>query len=238
MIQNDDDTWSSAADMFGDDAWKRIIRRSELEQNIENASGVFGKLEATRRFYKDAEPEILATFRKSRFLWAFSYPFDWSRIFSPIEQMAWSAIRCKGRIVLYPQYPALNYWMDFANPGLKIGLELDGKEFHDKGRDSERDKRLQAEGWKVYRISGKEMYRTNFKDWFLMREEEIWDEDDVVQNLRHWLYETGDGIIEAIKQIHFTGTDYYGPYEEHSEYVYGKYLEYCHNTLDMHQLNS
>ena len=51
-------------------------------------------------------------------------------------------------IVLYPQYPVGNCIVDFGNPVLKIGLGLDGAEYHDSVKDYKRDLGLKREyGW-------------------------------------------------------------------------------------------
>lgn len=56
---------------------------------------------------------------------------------------------------LYPQFPLFNYFIDFANPYLRIGVELDGKQ-HDQNVDQERDDRLAEYGWSIFRIAGLE----------------------------------------------------------------------------------
>jgi len=71
-----------------------------------------------------------------------------------------------GGIVLYPQFPIFNSFIDFANPYLKIGLELDGKDYHNLDKDYETDKKLSRFGWKIFRVTGKEAntdYLTNIE---------------------------------------------------------------------------
>ena len=207
--------------------------KGQMSTDIETAKNYYEKLQAIKRYYEQSDRYIMDAFRKSKFLWASTYPYDWSRIFTPIEYRAWASIRGKGRIVLYPQYPALNYHLDFANPGLKVALELDGKEFHNKERDIIRDAELKKCGWTVYRVTGAEMSKTNYKELYEIEEEYeyTYDEDKAIEDIRHWLLNTGDGVIHAIKEIHF---------EEHgcriiNENVKGYYRSYCHQTLENHQ---
>ena len=75
---------------------------------------------------------------------------------TPIEVNFWADCRDEN-LVLYPQYPACGYFMDFANPVAKVGIECDGQAYHtDKVADSYRQHLLESEGWTVYRITGRE----------------------------------------------------------------------------------
>lgn len=87
--------------------------------------------------------------------WAIDpYAWDGSGIeFTPIERAAWADIREAG-LVLYPQWPAMGYFLDFANPAANIAIECDGRQYHDASRDRARDAVLAASGWTVYRIPG------------------------------------------------------------------------------------
>jgi very-short-patch-repair endonuclease len=79
-------------------------------------------------------------------------------MFSPIEHIAWGEIRYLG-LVLYPQYPIAELFVDFAAPQQKVVIECDGAAYHDKDQDAERDERLRKRGWTVYRIPGKDFMR-------------------------------------------------------------------------------
>lgn len=157
-------TWEGLASIIGEDAMLRIKAKSELQTGVDDAKSYYEKLLATKKYYISQEQNILETFKKSKVFWAASYPIDWSTLFTPIEYMAWATIRSKGRIVLYPQYPILKYHVDFANPGLKLALEVDGQLYHDPKKDLVRDNQIRAAGWTIYRITGKEMVNTKFKD--------------------------------------------------------------------------
>lgn len=90
------------------------------------------------------------------------YFLDWEKYFTPIEKNAWDEIRVIG-LPFYPQIPVLDYFIDFGDPIKKIGIETDGKEWHqDIKRDHIRDQRLHKEaGWEIYRISGSATYRVS-----------------------------------------------------------------------------
>ncbi len=212
-----------------DEAINKWMDHVTMSVEIEQIESYFDKLDYIKKFYQDNEKSILKSFEKSKKIYYHSYPFDWYLIFTPIESLAWHCIRSKG-IVLYPQYPVLNYHLDFANPGLKIGLELDGAEFHDKEKDLKRDKKLRELGWTIFRISGKEMNRTHFKTFMDFEEEH--EEYEKREHLRHWILETGDGVIEAIKVIYFSDQD--SPFYKTD--IGFNYFYYCERTLREHQL--
>lgn len=92
-------------------------------------------------------------------------PYWWEDMvqMSPIEHGMWCDIRCAG-VVMYPQFPILNMFVDFANPKLKIAIECDGKEWHDPIKDAKRDARLSAIGWTVYRFTGSECKKSGHEE--------------------------------------------------------------------------
>ena len=108
-----------------------------------------------REYYAIVNPRILAQKRNE---WGVD-PYEWDRgviRLTPIETWLWHDIRAAD-LVLYPQYPAEGYFIDFANPVAKVAIECDGEAFHkDQAKDAARDKKLRDAGWHVYRISGKD----------------------------------------------------------------------------------
>jgi very-short-patch-repair endonuclease len=57
-------------------------------------------------------------------------------------------------------FQVLNYWIDFAIPELKIGIECDGEYWHkDKAKDKKRDNELSDAGWTMLRFPGKEIHK-------------------------------------------------------------------------------
>lgn len=121
-----------------------------------------------KRHYQKHNRWILAGEKNE---WAIDpYLWDCSKqmiFMTPIELNFWADCRNEN-LVLYPQYPACGYFMDFANPVAKVGIECDGKIFHtDKEADAYRQHVLESEGWTIYRITGRECnedWREEFDD--------------------------------------------------------------------------
>lgn len=120
--------------------------------------------------------------------------FPWQ--FSKAEDCFWHEVRCSW-LPLYPEYPILNYFVDFANPNLKLAVEIDGKEWHqgNEAKDAERQRRIEAEGWKVERLAASSCMGEHSE--YIKREtgREDWELDD-------WLEERGmtyDAFIRAHK---------------------------------------
>lgn len=156
----------------------------------------FSKFEEIRKLYSAALPEWMGEYEKTGNMWFDPYLMDWD--FSPIEKLVWSDIRSLA-VPFYPQIPVLNYFIDFGNPFLKIGIECDGKEWHDKERDAARDRRLAAEGWMIFRIEGHECVREiDIHD----HESRTRTERDAVDMDRYFGL-TSEGIVKAIKLAYF-----------------------------------
>lgn len=81
------------------------------------------------------------------------YFLDWD--FTPIERLAWMDIRGMG-LPLYPQFPVGRVFIDFADPVSKVGVELDGAAYHEHAKDLARDTVLAKQGWKIYRVKGRD----------------------------------------------------------------------------------
>jgi very-short-patch-repair endonuclease len=101
----------------------------------------------------------MAIYRAGRNDWGLD-PYAWEHdagiILSPIESALWCDLRAVG-VVVYPQYPVTRYFVDFANPVARVAIECDGAAYHtDKQRDDARQADIEAEGWTVYRISGRD----------------------------------------------------------------------------------
>lgn len=207
------------------DDWVKNVPK---DTDFDTTSPYFHKLYCIRNYYNFYEEKILKFNTEHPTLHFDSYAFDWQKVFTPIEESAWFSIRCKGRLPLYPQYPALNFIIDFANPLLKIGLELDGKNYHDKEKDTKRDQLLKEAGWTIYRITGSEMIKSHSIDWNEWAQMSL---DDFENGVYDWLMHTGDGVIEAIKVVHFGGS-VYAPNESMRDY----FERMCHKSLSKHKL--
>lgn len=179
------------------------------------------------------------------------YFLDWESIFTPIEEYAWAAIRGVGFCPMYPQFPVKNYFIDFANPILKVGLECDGKDWHDKEKDRERDMELASDGWEIYRVSGSECYMS------LPSPEQIQQrvsEDGVCfdydfghdgSDIADWFHNTVDGVVRSISNIYFrpnNGAIFYSyslsSLEEHCEFRAGEILDRINLKSGKYGLNT
>lgn len=112
---------------------------------------------AIRAHYRDRARRIADAGRSE---WGID-PYAWDNgmlSLTPIEYALWCDIRAENA-VLYPQFPVLGVFVDFANPVAKVAIECDGKAFHqDKAKDEARDARLLRNGWSVYRITGRDCF--------------------------------------------------------------------------------
>lgn len=175
--------------------WEKVGRVAALGDAVQKYRDTPERWPFIRKLYAECMPDILAA-GKDRGI--DPYFTDWVRLFTPIELDAWNSIRSHG-VPLYPQFPALNYFIDFANPVRRIGLELDGAKFHSLDKDWERDRRLFDEGWTIFRIPGRQT-KVRFDDPF-----DDYDDDDATERkAHHWLMNTSDGVIFAIREVYFS----------------------------------
>ena len=88
-------------------------------------------------------------------------PYAWCAVSSgisltPIEAAIWHSIRAEN-VVMYPQFPVGRFFVDFGNPVARVAIECDGKRWHiDALRDAFRQREIEAMGWSVYRITGRD----------------------------------------------------------------------------------
>jgi hypothetical protein len=163
-----------------------------------------------RSHYEYLTPLILERSKKHPGAWVSPYcgDIDWIKIFTPIEDDTWHAIRSNGKIPLYPQYPVLKYFTDFANPYLKIIVECDGADYHlDWEKDNNRDYELMEAGWKVYRISGTDCYRVPSEKYFYLL---YHFEEDRSSILNDFYANTVDGLIRALSIVYCKDGYYIG----------------------------
>lgn len=155
----------------------------------------FSKFRAIREMYAHILPLWMADYKATGRMHNDPYLMDWE--FSPIEQRVWSDIRCEC-LPFYPQMPVLNYFLDFGNPFLRIGIECDGKEWHNKERDAIRDERLSRAGWTIYRIPGHECVRS-----VDLGERLPYSEPPSRDMMARYYMDTSEGILHAINVHHF-----------------------------------
>jgi hypothetical protein len=212
------------------DGYLELMARLATRPQLEHTDPYFTKLNKLRLYYLQNEGKIIAWDRKYPFYMYDKDPVDWMAgdNLTTIEQYAWMVIEAKGRMPLYPQYPVGRFVIDFANPNRKIGVELDGRDFHDRDRDTERDQILKRLGYTIVRITGSEMNRSNFKDW------SDWDnglhEDENLENIEDWIMNTGDGVLEAVKVFKFNGS-----LRSHKPH-HAWFVDLCHRSIGKHRL--
>lgn len=189
----------------------------------------FENLNNLRKYYEQNNSDIMAHHATGNVNMYRAYPCDWSQIMSPIELTAWQVIRSRGRLPLYPQYPVGKYFLDFGNPFRKIGVELDGKDYHDKAKDYKRDMELRSVGWDIIRITGSEMNKMPACDVSRLFEDENQRFEDFGR-LRGYLTNTGEGILDAVRCVYFGGRP------EVPEELEHEYIAYCQRTIEDHIL--
>src|SRR5688572_20602457 len=140
-----------------DKNWNWVSRLTALKEDFQLLDKITDKWGFFRQIYMEMIPVIMER-AAVNVKWAINpYPVDWGSILSKIEFDAWTSIRGH-YIALYPQFPVFNYFIDFANPYLRVGVEMDGKDYHDPDKDRIRDEMLWKYGWKIFRIPGRECY--------------------------------------------------------------------------------
>ena len=179
----------------------QLERMGELAKKADRDKNLHAKFGYIRQAYMQMMPDIMAMSKRDHTMMVHPYFFDWGSLFTPIEMDAWCSIRSKG-VPLYPQFPVFNYFIDFANPYLKIGLELDGKQWHDEVKDKKRDEFLYSHGWRIYRIKGREAVAEFIAPYDLP--DKVWNRDEWPEHIRHWMLNTADGVIAAINHVYFS----------------------------------
>jgi hypothetical protein len=214
--------------------WLRVL--GEKLEALGDSREDFGKrCNLVRQVYLEMGDIILEAARRGDMAEPYFMPWNefWKK--SPPEFALWFSIRSYGRMPLYPQYPVMNYFVDFGDPWQRIGIEADGKSYHDEGKDLRRDEELFELGWKVFRIP-----EVQTRPGYLGPDDEFRELDERAQRgrLSRWLLETSDGVIRALKVLYYerwTPSDYaswFGLSEEMGDL----FIQRCYQTLDRHRL--
>lgn len=207
---------------------------AEITQLYYDAKTQVERWNALRRLYKYYHDEIIERSKQNIRQMVDPYMVDWSKIFTPIEEDAWQSIRYYG-LPLYPQYPVGRYFLDFASPYLKLGVEMDGKEFHNADKDHARDLDLLNQGWIIYRIPGRECY-TKFKHFSTINDMRIEGEDESVihREITNYFMNQSDGVFKALDMV------YFHKQHDHPFYSYAvvslqkhNSFGYCHAQFDI-----
>jgi hypothetical protein len=192
---------------------EEFIIRQVVSAGFDEHDDIRDKWGFIRQAYMECLPGIMALGKKDRARWYDPYILDWPKHLNEVERLVWHSIRCRS-VVLYPQLPVFNFFIDFANPYLRIGVEVDGKQ-HDKERDLKRDMLLASIGWKIFRIPASAVYSDDNN----IPDQEGFDQFDTGQRetARRWLLETADGVIEAIRLFYFADSDLETGEKKHRE---------------------
>lgn len=149
--------------------------------------------------------------------------------YTPIERALWKDIRSTARVHFLPQFPVGRLFVDFGDPGRKIAIEADGKQFHEAGRDQARDDELfSAHGWRVFRVSGAETVRVlqspaEFIASSIERTEQRPTREQLDEVARRYYMTTSEGVVRAIRDVLIDGS--------HDEFTRWKIA-----TLNAHRL--
>lgn len=169
-----------------------------------------------RAHYRTELPKMMESHRATGRVAFDPYRLDFMSDLTPIEAAVWRDIRSAG-LPFFPQIPALNYFLDFADPFQQIAIECDGKDWHDAEKDAKRDARLAEIGWTVYRIPGWKCNRTLTRpaDLLYARLEAGETREEALQSIaahtRDWIANTSEGIVEAIGYRHYGKQCYFAP---------------------------
>lgn len=202
---------------------------AELNAMYENIEKEFERKIVLRQYYMDAMPEIIDLAKKSLNVWADIYPFDWK--FNKNERSLWNSIRMKP-MVMYPEFPVFNRFVDFGNPYLRIALEADGRTFHDRDKDTERDITLLRAGWKTFRVSYEEnvhVFDELSEIVAMLTSGHEGDADDALEN---WMLNTSDGVVDAISYFYFMNPDK----QNSRRKCLPRYHDLAEETLKTHRL--
>jgi len=206
----------------------RIVNK--FYEMIDNSKNFIERHVAYRFLYKYFNDIIIKYSEENkRFRINLDY-YRFIRYFTPIEHFVYDLTRINRTIQLHPQYPVGKYILDFGNPYFKIGVECDGKEFHNFEKDHNRDLDLYNNyGWKIYRIKGVECY-SKYKNKYRF-ESDFFEHNNEIDNEEKFLFydyfynNMAEGILMAISHYYLN---------EHS--YMDRYSSTINNSLKNHNL--
>lgn len=136
---------------------------AELALRVECAQSRGERCDALQALYRGIWPVVKVL---PRHQWAIDpHAVNWMAMLSPIEEAMWAEIRYEGA-VLYPQHPVGNFFVDFGHPLARVAIECDGKRWHmDREKDATRQRAIEAFGWKVYRLTGRDCFSLGRMDY-------------------------------------------------------------------------
>lgn len=199
-------------------SYESILKRNTFKDEFNKSESLSDRFAIIKSSYIDVLHEMELQHKRDYTKTISPYFLNWN--FTPIEVEAWNQIRYLSNLALYPQYPVGRYFTDFANPFLKIVIEMDGADFHDENKDKKRDEVMKKMGWKVFRIPGNKCFKPIL---FEYENESFYPCEKVRLNNEKWFMQTCDGILTAISVIYF------------NEPFYDGYKEICAKTCLTYQ---
>lgn len=151
----------------------------------------YSEREYIRKFYLEHFSRILADWpRHSPVISEFRTGIE----MTVIEHNLWDSIRWFG-LPFYPQYPISWYFVDFADPKLKIAIEVDGRKWHKRNsvKDKKRQKDIEAQGWEVIRFWGDQTFVT----------EANYIDDDGFFDRDRYFSESADGFMAFLREEYY-----------------------------------
>jgi|GEM_PF-3328785 len=175
---------------------KELLGMVEAYENADLSRRPSWRGEEIRAFYNRESDAILKHQRAQRKGWGIDInSFRFVEHMSPAEQEMWLAIKCS-QTFLFPEVPVLKYFIDFGHLHLRVGLEVDGKDFHDQQLDMARDLELWQCGWVIFRIPAREV----LSDLNRAPEEDddFWHPNNLDQ-IQDFLTSTGEGLLRCLE---------------------------------------
>lgn len=175
--------------------WIKVV---QLSGSYLESKTLTDQFKAVREFYELIYDDILECAETNPRSIAWLYEFEFIDKFTHIERHTWNALRTEG-VPAYPQFPVGKYFIDFGIPSFKIGIEADGKDFHNEDRDFKRDTDLLRMGWLIFRISGSDTCRIlsnpEYNDHLPEHQKDVM--------MENFIQSTVDGLVYAIDRYFF-----------------------------------
>jgi hypothetical protein len=151
------------------------------------------------------------------------YVLEWLFPFAPNARRMWGIIR-EIPMGLYPQYPVMQYFLDFADPYRRIAVFIEEKTRWESDEIDYQDRLLITHGWKIFRIPIKvadtyesdllpeyliDVYDLGAKSKEQLLERKTWDDElskKTIDGFLRWLKNTYFKK-EKLTSIHFREQD-------------------------------
>lgn len=189
------------------DIYDRYQTIDELSRRYEESKSIQQRWVVIREYYQYCKPKIMAN-RRNGGGWS-PYHLPFYKHFTPIETNIFNVIRCVG-LPFVCQYPVGKYFIDFADPYLKVAIECDGKQHRYRVElDNIRDKFLSSEGWNIFRIEGRHTFRTLanvVRELGLPEEYEVMEIHDIKYSCMNYIDQLTLSDYDRIKELYFTTT--------------------------------